>query len=52
MNMIRMFYGVAVIGDCDKRCTARQDPIAARKALMKETAIRRRSGPQWPRANW
>ena len=20
MNMIRMFYGVAVIGDCDKRC--------------------------------
>ena len=47
-----MFYGVAVIGIATSAATARQDPIAARKALMKETAIRRRSGPQWPRANW
>ena len=38
-----MFYGVAVIGIATSAATARQDPIAARKALMKETAIRRRS---------
>ena len=39
-----MFYGVAVIGDCDKPATARQDPIAARKALMKATGDQAKIG--------
>ena len=36
MNMIRMLCGIVVIGIATSAATAQQDPIAARKALMKE----------------
>ena len=44
MNMIRMLCGVAVIGIATSSATAQQDPIAARKALMKENGDQAKIG--------
>jgi cytochrome c556 len=44
MNVIRMLCGVAVIGIATSAATAQQDPIAARKALMKENGDQAKIG--------
>jgi len=44
MNMIRMLCGVVVIGIATSAATAQQDPIAARKALMKENGDQAKIG--------
>jgi cytochrome c556 len=44
MNMIRMLCGIVVIGIATSAATAQQDPIAARKALMKENGDQAKIG--------
>ena len=44
MNMIRLLCGIVVIGIATSAATAQQDPIAARKALMKENGDQAKIG--------
>jgi cytochrome c556 len=44
MNMIRTLCGFVVIGIATSAATAQQDPIAARKALMKENGEQAKIG--------
>ena len=44
MNMIRTLCGVVLIGIATSAASAQQDPIAARKALMKENGDQAKIG--------
>ena len=50
MNMIRMLCGFVVIGIATSAATAQQDPIAARKALMKENGDQAKIGAAMAKA--